>query len=87
MTRGLHGLMNRAPFLIFYYSGRRGRPLNMTAPPYPPLILGRLPRLHRRHLRRWGARRSRLWADWDRYQHRLYMRDWLAGRQPPAPHA
>ena len=80
--------MSRAAnvFFVFYYTGRRGRPLNMTVPPYPPRFLGRLPRASIGHRRR-GARQLRCWAEWDRYQHRLYMRDWRAGRFPPAPHA
>ena len=89
MTRVPIGVMNRAPiFNVFFYTGRRGRPLNMTVPPYPPLIplLRRIPR-HSLGFRRRGVRRSRYWADWDRYLHRIYMRDWRAGRFPPAPHA
>ena len=80
--------MSRAAniFFVFYYTGRRGRPLNMTVPPYPPSILRRLPRPSLGHRRR-GARQSVYWADWHRYLRRLYMRDWRSGRFPPAPHA
>jgi len=72
--------MNRA---IFKVVRPRGRPPIMAVPEDPRGLPGPRVSLFARR----GARQTRRWAAWFRYERRMYMRDWRAGRLPPAPHA
>ena len=72
--------------VVFIVSRPRGRPRfdSLVEPPW--VAMRRLPRMSIWSRRRGSARLPRCWADWYRFQDRLYMRAWNA-RHRAAPHA